>query len=271
LLAALARRSCSPFLLAVLVTRLVSSLVASIFCLVTQRRLPHRRSCSPFLLAGLARRSCSPVLLAVLARRSCSRWIFQLRVGRARHKLSTPSRFVKLASSASSPESFPALLARIISSLVTSILPCCPASSSASQPLDLPAPSWKSSPQALHPFTFCQARQLRLVSRFVPSLARPVSCIVSSLVTSILPCCPASSPASFPSSHADRPPFVSSVIHGALLPPPSPWLPPPAPTAAPFYCVVARRRTPGLTTCEDPRRHAWSTCALCLSSCISPI
>ena len=33
---------------------------------------------------------------------------------------------------------------------------------------------------------------------------------------------------------------TSSVIHGAPLPPPSPWLPLPAFTAAPFYCVQPR-------------------------------
>jgi hypothetical protein len=145
----------------------------------------------------------TPLLLAVLARRSCS---------------------------------------RIVSSLVASLLPCCPASFPASafllavlarrscspfllavlarrscspfllaglarrscspflQPLDLPAPSWKSSPPA--PPHVCQARQLRLDSRIVPSPARLVTRIVSSLVASFLPCCPASSLASFPSSQS---------------------------------------------------------------------
>jgi hypothetical protein len=33
---------------------------------------------------------------------------------------------------------------------------------------------------------------------------------------------------------------ISSVIHGAPLPPPLPWLPLPVSTAAPFYCVQPR-------------------------------
>jgi len=177
LLAVLARRSCSPFLLphrfqpSRQPLALLSSLVSRIGVLA-------RRSCSPFLLAVLARRSCSPVLLAGLARRSCSRWIFQLRVGRARHR--HHHTFVKLVSSASTPESFPAPLA--------------------SSPASSPALS-------------------------------PASCLVA---------LPRLSHRSQARRAADRPLFVSSVIHGALLPPPSPWLPPPAPTAALFYCGQPR-------------------------------
>jgi hypothetical protein len=178
LLAVLARRSCS---------RIVSSLVASLLpCCPASfpasaflLAVLARRSCSPFLLAVLARRSCSPVLLAGLARRSCSRWIFQLRVGRARHR--HHHTFVKLVSSASTPESFPAPLA--------------------SSPASSPALS-------------------------------PASCLVA---------LPRLSHRSQARRAADRPLFfVSSVIHGALLPPPSPWLPPPAPTAALFYCGQPR-------------------------------
>ena len=94
----------------------------------------------------------------------------------------------------------------------------------------------------LHP-TFCQARQLRLVSRIVPILARLVSRFVSSLVTSILPCCPVSSPASSPSTQELLNSLLSSpaLLLGALLCHRLRRGCFPASTAAPFYCFHRRR------------------------------
>ena len=208
----------------------------------------------------------TPLLLAVLARRSCS---------------------------------------RIVSSLVASLLPCCPASFPASafllavlarrscSPFLLAVLARRScSPVLLAvlaaagsssseleelatgfpPPHVCQARQLRHVSRIDPSPALLVTRVVSSLVASVLPCCPASSPASFPSSQSCRSPSFCVQRHSRGTAATAFAV---VAAAGPHSCTVllrpaARRRTSGLMTFEDPMPHAIRMSPLCFGFLVFP-